>query len=184
MGWVSLPLAVFLLKIWTEPLPYGVQVSATTLSVAAIAWTVVAGPRQFATVDEEGISVRVMHRVRRFGWSDIYDIRPGVGLETDQIMYVHLTNGRHVPLPFADRSELGEAGFQREIAALQAIIAAHRAPGWAPDPWVESRIARRAARLRKSEGVVDWMGSWKSYAWIFGLAATVLLVVILLSSLT
>ncbi|MGW7059729.1 PH domain-containing protein [Streptomyces sp. NPDC054904] len=170
LAWSSLPIAAALLKTWVEPLPIWLQVSTTIVLAAATAWVVYAAPRRFTTVNKDGISVRGAYRTRHLAWNDIYDIRNGAGPHTRDTAYAHLANGRQVLLPYVDRSELGQAGFLPEVAALQVILAEHRTTTLAPDPGMESRIARWAARAERPWQWVEWLDSWKSLALILATA--------------
>ncbi|MFD6889038.1 hypothetical protein [Streptomyces sp. NPDC059957] len=135
-----------------DSLPLWWRVALPVLTGLFIAFMAYARPRRFTVLDEEGIAVRSLLRVRRLRWAELHDIRaeawpgraravPGAGQLS---AYAYLSGGKRVSLPCVDDREV--EGVRTEVARIRGVWTGLRGPGWQQDPGAEARIARAAAR--------------------------------------
>lgn len=135
-----------------DRLPLWWRVGLPVLTAAGIAFLAYARPRRFTVLDEQGIAVRSLLRVRRLRWAELYDIRaeawpgraPAVPGVPRVFAYAYLPGGKRVSLPCVDDREV--EGVRTEVALIRAAWAGLRGPGWQRDPGAEARIARAAVR--------------------------------------
>ncbi|MFE2149146.1 hypothetical protein ACFXAO_03805 [Streptomyces lavendulae] len=152
----GIPLAGFLLKIWTESFPFWLQLSLTFGTGAAFLFLLWVSPRCFTSVDRYGVSWRSVVRIRRLDWADVYDIRtvtppaPATGHHVlEDVVYVYRADGRRFPLPYLNAEELGEDDLRREVTFVRNIMDEQRGGVWVADPRVEAHIAWHAARYAR-----------------------------------
>ncbi|MGE7390862.1 hypothetical protein ACQKM2_35845 [Streptomyces sp. NPDC004126] len=155
---MAAPFAAFLFETWTQPFSLWFQVSLTVAFTSLYGWVLYQAPRAATYVTDESVIVRTEAWTRRVVWNDIYDIRsaPAPHDRAMTVAYAYLTDGRRVRLSYIDNRELDEAALLREVALLRSLLEERRESAWAPDPHLEERIARRAAReaqrLRRVSG--------------------------------
>lgn len=139
----------------------GVLLVAFAAFVVILVYSV---PRRFTRVDEKGITLRNVLRVRRFGWAELHDIRAEAVDEQvvrqfgmRALVYAYRSDGKRIQLPCLDDRELPHS-VHFETSRIRALWAECRGPEWQRDPETEGRIARAAARrdrwLRASTGWV------------------------------
>ncbi|MFE9565617.1 PH domain-containing protein [Streptomyces sp. NPDC006487] len=135
-----------------DRLPFWWRVALPVLAALLLAFAAYARARRFTVLDEQGIAVRSLLRVRRVRWAELHDIRAegrpgragrGPGAEWVSA-YAYLPGGKRVSLPCVDDREV--EGVRTEVALIRAAWAGLRGPGWRQDPGAEARIARAAAQ--------------------------------------
>lgn len=135
-----------------DRLPLWWRVGMPVLTALFIGFLAYARPRRFTVLDEQGIAVRRLLRVRRLRWAELYDIRAEAWPEQARAVpgasrvfaCAYLTGGKRVPLPCVDDREV--AGVRGEVALIRSVWTGLRGPGWQPDPGTEACIAQAAAR--------------------------------------
>lgn len=163
-----------------DRLPLWWRVALPVLTALFIAFVAYARPRRFTVLDERGITVRSLLRVRRLRWAELYDVRaeawPGRARTVSGAewvsAYAYLPRGKRVALPCVDDREV--EGVRTEVALIRSVWTGLRGPGWQPDPGAEARIARAAARQAwwvRSAGVNVVIGT----ATLVGIALLVVL---------
>ncbi|WP_407838606.1 PH domain-containing protein [Streptomyces sp. DSM 116496] len=109
----------------------------TALFIAFVAYT---RPRRFTALDERGIAVRNLLRVRRVEWAELHDIRAEAWPEKARAIpgtprvraYAYLRDGKRIVLPCVDDREV--EAVRTEVALIRSVWTALRGPGWHPDP--------------------------------------------------
>ncbi|RKN06443.1 PH domain-containing protein [Streptomyces radicis] len=134
------------------------------------------------TVDERGVAVRRLFRVRRTAWRDVLAIEAEGEPATHVTMYAH--PGRAIVLPKVDG---GRGPSPRdEIHALRATWERHRGADWTPRPGLVEAANARARDDRRTE---DALGSAGWAAWtairiaVFGVLPAALLAALCVGAL-
>ncbi|MCM1973316.1 PH domain-containing protein [Streptomyces sp. G1] len=164
-----------------DRLPPWWRVGLPVLTALFIAFVACTRPRRFTALDERGIAVRNLLRVRRLGWAELHDIRAQVWPEEARAIpgmprvcaYAYLRDGKRIVLPCVDDREV--EAVRTEVALIRSVWTVLRGPGWQPDPGAEPRIARAAVRR-------EWWGRSAGAKVVIGtatLAGIALLVVLL-----
>lgn len=164
-----------------DRLPFWWRVALPVLTAVFCLFVAYSRPRRFTVLDEHGIAVRNVLRVRRLRWAELHDIRaeawPGRARAVPGVpgvsAYVYLPGGKRVPLPCVDDREV--EGVRTEVALIRAAWAGLRGPGWQQDPGAEESIVRAAVRR-------EWWGRSGGASLLIGavtVAGVVLLVVVL-----
>ncbi|WP_424217549.1 hypothetical protein ACN20G_35885 (plasmid) [Streptomyces sp. BI20] len=163
-GFLSLLLAVALIRLWINPdtFPPAVSAAITAVLVLGVGWLLFARARRVTSADAEGITIRGYGPRHRLRWDEIHDIRPvdipaaGRGIGPSRVAYVYRVDGRRVQMACVDDAE--QRDLEWELAALRDQLFRRRNPHWTPDSGAEPRIARQNARWA---AYYRWASGWR-----------------------